>query len=96
MNSLAFGSLIVNGCRDELKRAALFEYLNQKKLKVAFLQETHSDIRNQADRFTNWKGEIVLSHGSNLSVGVAILFSEFLKPVWINTTEIKKIVLSTA
>ncbi len=39
-----------------------------------FLQETHSDINNEVDWGLWSDGQFVLSHGTNLSAEVAILF----------------------
>jgi len=39
------------------------------------LQETHTDLQNQAHWVRDWKGYALLSHGTNLSAGVAMLFS---------------------
>jgi hypothetical protein len=52
----------------------LGEYAKQKKVQVLFLQETHSDVVNEVDWGLWWKGASVLSHGTNFSAGVAVLF----------------------
>ncbi len=72
MEHLKIGSLNVNGLRDRKKQILVSEYFNIKNIAVGFLQETHSNMRT-------WKGEHVLSHGSNVSTGVAILFNSTLK-----------------
>jgi hypothetical protein len=41
---------------------------------VLFLQETHGDVVNEVDWRFWWKGASVLSHGTNFSAGVAVLF----------------------
>jgi hypothetical protein len=42
---------------------------------VLFLQETHRDVVNEVDWGLWWKGKAsVLSHGTNFSAGVAVLF----------------------
>ncbi len=43
-----------------------------------FLQETHSTVDNEADWKKEWDGEVCLSHKSNNSGGVGILFSKDL------------------
>lgn len=88
MNSLKIGSLNVNGVRGLNKREAVFKFIEQKKLSVSFLQETHSDISNETEWRKEWKGEICFSHGSNLSAGVAILFSEFFKPDYFKVIDV--------
>ena len=62
--------------------------VQQKRLDIVFLQETHSDKDNEIDWGLWWKGQYVLSHGTNFSAGVAILFSPGLDVNVISTTEI--------
>jgi len=75
MTTLNIGTFNINGCRSIEKRVALFDYLHLKKADVILLQETHSDQQNQTQWIGDWKGNVLLSHGTNLSAGVAILFS---------------------
>lgn len=79
MASLSIGSLNVNGCRSVRKRFALFNFLTLKKTGVIFLQETHTDKYNQPEWLSEWKGQVFLNHGSNVSAGVAILISAKLQ-----------------
>ncbi len=44
-------SLNINGAREDVKRAALFNLVKVRKLNVVFLQETQSTVENEAD----WK-----------------------------------------
>ncbi len=44
-----------------------------KNAGVVFLQETHTDVNNQIQWLSEWKGQAILSHGSSVSAGVAIL-----------------------
>lgn len=53
----------------------MLDFLRLKDPSVVFLQETHSNFDNEADWGLWWKGERVLSHGTNISAGVAVLFS---------------------
>lgn len=76
MTSLQIGSLNLNGCRNKEKKSALIKFLAFKKAIVIFLQETHTDIYNQAEWLNEWKGQRFLSHGSSVSAGVAFLISE--------------------
>lgn len=73
------GSLNINGARDGVKRALTLEVIKQKQLKVTFLQETHSDVQNETEWQRSWDGGCFLSHGSNISGGVAILISPGLE-----------------
>jgi len=54
------------------------------------LQETHSDLDNEVEWKMWWEGQIFLSHGSNLSGGVAILFSKKLNMSNVYSYEIDK------
>ncbi len=78
MQILRLGSLNVNGLRDGGKRALLSEFIRLKDTQVTFLQETHSDIKNESELNLWWEGKMCLSHGTNVSAGVAILFSTHL------------------
>lgn len=88
MACINIGSLNVNGCRDRNKRRSLFDFVSLKACSVLFLQETHTDIHNQEEWRREWKGQVFLSHGSNTSAGVGILFSEQLKWQPINVIEL--------
>ena len=55
-----------------------------------FLQETHSDVSNETDWHLWWKGGCFLSHGSNLSAGVAILLSPGLEAGVLRKEEVVK------
>lgn len=48
-------------------------------MNVIFLQETHSNQSNEFEWRLWWEGEYVLSHGTNLSAGVAVLLSPAVK-----------------
>ncbi len=43
------------------------------------LQETHTDACNETDWINEWEGSISLSHGTNVSAGVAFCFQSVLK-----------------
>ena len=90
MKTLTVGSLNINGGRDKHKMALISEVIRQKSLDVVFLQETHSTIDNEVDWNLWWKGFKSFSHGSNLSSGVAVLFSTNLSVNILSTTELVK------
>lgn len=75
MAPLRLSSLNINGCHDAMKRASLFDYIVMKSAGVVFLQETHTNENNQIQWLTEWKGQAILSHGSNVSAGEAILLT---------------------
>lgn len=83
------GSLNVNGMRDGRKNNVLSELILIKNISVLFLQETHSDQSNEVDWDLWWKGEKSLSHGTNLSAGVAVLFSPETKAKIISKKELQ-------
>lgn len=73
------GSLNANGMRDRRKAETIIEFIRLKNVNMTFLQETHSDVNNEID-WRMWCGdECILSHGTNLSAGVAIIFSPTTK-----------------
>ncbi len=73
MAPLRLSSLNINGFRDATKRASLFNYIIMKSAGVVFVQETHTDVNNQIQWLSEWKGQAILSHGSSVSAWVAIL-----------------------
>ena len=87
---LKIGSLNMNGGRDRHKRALIAEVVEQNKIDVLFLQETHSDEINAVDWGMSWKGSFFLSHGTNVSGGVAVLFSDKLNVNIISKVELVK------
>lgn len=75
MAPLRLSSLNINGGCDAMKRASLFDYIMMKSAGVVFLQETHTDVNNQIQWLNEWKGQVILSHGTSVSAGVAILLA---------------------
>ncbi len=90
MCEVKLGSLNINGAREEAKRAALFNLFKVRQLNVVFLQETHSTVDNEVDWKKEWDGEVCLSHKSNNSGGVGILFSKDFIPISFDIEEIVK------
>jgi len=80
MDAFKVGSLNVSGAREERKRAVVFDTAKMKHIDVLFLQETHSDVVNEAEWGREWEGELILSHHTNLSGGVGLLFSRGFAP----------------
>lgn len=72
------------------KRAQIFEEIEQKNIDIILLQETHSSIDNVVDWMKEFSGVSVLSHYSNVSGGVAVLFSKNFKPISYDVDEIVK------
>lgn len=81
MNRIKIGTLNLNGARDVYKRATLFQLIKRNKIDVMMIQETHSDCANEIEWKKEWEGEIILSHKSAVSGGVAVLFQMNFLPI---------------
>lgn len=90
MGDFKIGTLNLNGARDSQKRMCLFEFIKQKHIDVTFVQESHSDLKNEVDWKKEWDGQIILSHMSSNSGGVAVLFSKKSLPISYEIEEIVK------
>lgn len=88
MCDIKLSTLNINGAREDVKRASLYSLFKAKKLNVIFLQETHSTVDNEIAWKKEWDGEIFLSHKSNNSGGVCIMFSKDFLPISCVTEEI--------
>lgn len=80
MSHFNISTLNLNGARDVKKRANLFELIKLKRFNVMMVQETHSDTLNETEWRREWEGEVILSHLSRTSGGVALLFSKDFIP----------------
>ena len=76
MSSFRIASLNLNRARDVKKRNLLYEVLKTKQIAIAFTQETHSSKDIEVEWQREWGGQVVFSHLSSASGGVAILFFE--------------------
>ena len=90
MRSLKIGSLNINGGRDQHKRALISEVTAQKRVDVLFLQETHTVSQDEVDWGLWWEGSCYLSHGTNVSAGVAILLKGTANATILSSTEVVK------
>ena len=68
-------SLNVRGINDKVKRMKIFRWLRNKKIDIAFLQETFSTKESEKQWTSDWDGEILFSHGTAHGKGVMILCS---------------------
>jgi exonuclease III len=69
-------SLNANGLGEDTKRQAVFTKLKSKGKGIFLLTETHSCYEKQSKWESEWgNNNIIFSHGSTNSRGVAILFS---------------------
>ena len=48
---------------------------------MVFVQETHSEVKNESDWQREWPGEVILSHKLSNSGGVGVLSQKALVPV---------------
>ena len=76
MSDLKFASLNVRGLRNENKRRAMFNYLRRPKYDLICLQETHSNVGDEMLWKAEWGGQIIMSHGTQNSKGVAVLIQK--------------------
>ena len=67
------------GLRSNYKRNNVFSWLNKYHYGITLLQETHSVVSDEQIWEKEWKGQIIFSHGSNHSRGVAILIPSKFK-----------------
>ena len=75
MEDLKICTCNVRGLRNVKKRRQQFIYFHRHNFDIILAQETHSTARDVCYWKSEWGGEIVFSHGTNLSKGVAILFN---------------------
>ena len=90
MCDLKIGTLNLNGARDCLKRASLYQLFEDKRLDILFIPETHSTLYNERDWKKEWSGDVFLRHKSFNSGGVGISFSNNFKPVSYNEEVVVK------
>jgi len=69
-------SLNVQGLRNKLKREKIFQYCRRYKANYILLQETHSLPQDEVLWKKEWGDDIIFSHGTNHSAGVAILMGK--------------------
>jgi len=90
MSNFKISSINLNGARDAVKRAQLYDVLKIKGIDIAFVQETHSTQENAVEWKKEWNGQSCLSHKHVFSAGVGILFSKKFLPDSYNVEEIVK------
>ena len=73
--AISVATININGLRDVSKRNIILDMFVRRKFDVIFLQETHTDRRDEFIIREIWKGDIAFSHGTRSSAGVAILCS---------------------
>ena len=68
-------SLNTREIRDKAKRRTIFNYC-RNRADICCLQETHSIKHDEVGWELEWNGPILISHGTNVSKGVCILFKK--------------------
>ena len=69
-------SVNVNGLRNARKRQNIFHWLNKHNIDITLIQKTHCEsVEIENEWKMDWKGSSFWNHGTNLSKGVAFLFS---------------------
>ena len=68
MTDFKLVSLNVRGLRSINKRKALFMWLTKQRADIVFHQETYSSIEDEKFWNTQWKGKMLFSHGSHLTL----------------------------
>ena len=73
MANLKLQTRNVDGLRDTKKRQKLFQLLKNSEENIFLLQETHTTPEDESQWKKEWDGDILFSHGSSNSKGVATL-----------------------
>ena len=76
MSVVDIASLNVRGLSNTQKRREVFYYMHAHEYSVIMLQETHSQLSDEAGWRAQWGGSMWLSHRTKNSAGVAILISK--------------------
>ena len=85
MMALQFNSFNARGLSDGAKRRTIFNWIKKNHKGVTLLQETHSTPAVEKQWQREWGSDMLFSHGSSKSKGVAILLPKSLK-IEINKT----------
>ena len=78
MTDFKLVSLNVRGLCSLNKRKAILMWLVKQKADIVFLQETQSSSEDENFWNTQWKGKMLVSHGSNHSKGTLVLIKQGL------------------
>ena len=83
MDNIKIQSRNVDGLRDASKRKKMFLLLKSLNFDMFLLQETHSTPETEKMWLNEWGGDIIFSHGTSNSKGVAVLFNALshVKPI---------------
>ena len=70
---LTLSSLNVRGISNQKKRQTIFQWLKTSHPGIVLLQETHSLEKDETLSISEWGNDIIFSHGTSHSCGVAVL-----------------------
>lgn len=76
-SQIIFSSLNIQGLKDLVKKKCTLLFCKGQKCHSLFLQDTHSVDADVTFWINRWGDQILFSHGSNPSEGVAICFNKF-------------------
>lgn len=76
-SQIIFSSLNIQGLKDLVKKKCTLLFCKGQKCHSLFLQDTHSVDADVTFWTNRWGDQILFSHGSNPSGGVAICFNKF-------------------
>jgi len=77
--SLVVATYNVTGLGSDIKRKSIWQFLKTSSFQIILLQETHSFSTTERLWEMEWGGDILWSHGSTRSKGVAIAFKRGLR-----------------
>ena len=80
-STLRLISLNVRGISNFKKRWMIYTWCKKKNTDIIFLQETHSTKEVENQRRNEWDAEIIMSHGTSNSRGVAVLIKKGLEVI---------------
>ena len=78
MTDHSLNLLSLNAKELSRKRRTIFTWCRKRNSDIIFLQETHSTLSTQSKWKNEWGAELICSHGSSNSRGVAILIKKGL------------------
>ena len=79
LDTIKLNSFNCRGLRNRQKRLNVFLWLKKYHSGITLLQETHATNDDEKEWVKDWEGQIVFSHGTSTSRGVAILIPSNLQ-----------------
>ena len=85
MDKLNILTCNVRGLGNHVKRKQIFQYLRNKNIDIAFVQETHGTASSKRIWKSQWGGKAIFANGQGNARGTAILFARKLEIKIVNT-----------